>query len=345
MRSHRSITATDFIMTSLTSGYLSRRLFLSLMASSAATPGAFAQSGDKFPSRRLTLTVPYGASSSNDICARILAEGVSAELGQPVVVENKPGAGGTLGIGQVIRGAADGYNLALISTSSVAINRALYQNLTFDPARDLTPVSVPSSTPNALIVSADQNISTVAELIDRAKSMSPPRYFSAGSGTSQHLSAVLFSQLAKLNAEHVPYRGQEGITGMMGGQTLFGFASIPSVVGLVRSGKLRILATTGERPSSAFPDRPLLTTLGYPQFGYTEIWYGVAAPSGVPAPIKETLAKAFNAAAAVPATRERLAQAGFDPVPPMTAEQLDDYIKKQVAFWHDLVKDSGAKAD
>jgi tripartite-type tricarboxylate transporter receptor subunit TctC len=323
-----------------------RRSVLSLLAASVAASTASAQSADKnFPTRRLTLTVPYGAGSTNDIFARIIAEGLSAELKQSVIVENKPGAGGTLGIGQVTRAPADGYTLALISTSSIPINRALYQNLPYDPVRDLTPIGVPCTTPNALIVSADQNINTVAELVAKAKTMSPPRYNSAGSGTSQHLSGVLFSRLAGLNAEHVPYRGQEGITGMLGGQTLFGFASIPSVVGLAKAGKLKMLGVSGQKASSAFPEVPTLVSQGFPDFAYGEIWYGVAVQTTVPAPIRKTLTDAMTAAAARPEIREHLAKAGFDIAPPMTDAELKAFIDKQVAFWGGLVRDSGAKAD
>ena len=326
----------------------SRRLVLSLIAGSAISSKVLAQESEKnFPTKRVTLTVPYGASSTNDIFARIVAEGLSTELGQSIIVENKPGAGGTIGIGQVTRAPADGYTLALISTSSVAINRALYRSLPYDPARDLEPIGIPSTTPNALIVSADQNINSVAELIEKAKSLSPGpiRYNSAGSGTSQHLSSVLFARLGGFKAEHVPYRGQEGITGMLGGQTQFGFASVPSVVGLVRAGKLRILGVTGQRPSSAFPDVPTLVSQGFPAFAYGEIWYGVATPSTVPAAIKDKLMQALSSIVEQPATRERLSKAGFDPAPRMTKAELHEFIAKQVAFWGDLVRDSGATAD
>ncbi|MGE0751638.1 MAG: Bug family tripartite tricarboxylate transporter substrate binding protein [Variibacter sp.] len=321
-----------------------RRSVLSLLAASTLTSTGWTQS-EKFPTRRVTLTVPYGAGSTNDIFARIVAEGLTAQLGQSVIVENKPGAGGTLGIGQVTRAPADGYTLALISTSSIPINRALYKSLSYDPVRDLFPVGIPCTTPNALIVSADQNINTVAELVTKAKTMSPPRYNSAGSGTSQHLSGVLFSRLTGINAEHVPYRGQEGITGMMGGQTLFGFASIPSVVGLVRAGKLKILAVSGSKPSSAFPDVPTLVSLGFPDFSYGEIWYGVATPSATPAPVKKTLTEAMTAVAAKPDIRERLSKAGFDLAAPMNDEERKKFVDKQVVFWGDLVSASGAKAD
>ena len=319
-----------------------RRMAISLIAASVVAAPASAQD---YPSRRVTIVVPYGASSTNDIFGRIMAEGLSDELGQPVIVENKPGAGGTVGIGQVVRGEADGYTLAVISTSSVALNRALYTNLTYDPAKDLTPIAIPSTTPNALIVSADQNINTLEELIAKAKGLNPPRYNSAGSGTSQHLSAVLLSKVAGLNAEHVPYRGQEGITGMIGGQTLFGFASVPSVVGLVRGGKLKIVAMTGERPSSAFPEIPTFVSKGYPQFAYGEIWYGIGAPSGIPDAIKAKLSEALTKAVARPDIKERLAKAGFDPVPPMSKDERAQFIDRQVKFWGDLVKESGAKAD
>lgn len=323
-------------------GTISRRTALAVLGAAMAQP-LHAQEAN-YPSRRITLLVPYAAGSTNDIFARILAEGLSPKLGQSIIVENRPGAGGTVGIGQVIRAAPDGYTLALISTSSVAINRALYTNLSYDPAKDLVPVSIPATTPNALIVAADQEINSVEDLVRKGKAATgtPLRHFSPGNGTSQHLSAVLFSRLAGIKAENIPYKGQEGITGMIGGQTQYGFATVPSVVGLVNAGKIKVLGITGDRPSAMFPSAPTLASLGYPEFAYGQIWYGAAAPAKAPAAIREKLGSEIAKLLAEPGIQEKLLKAGFEIGAVMTGAEQEAFIGRQVTFWEQLVKESGA---
>ncbi|WP_159346888.1 Bug family tripartite tricarboxylate transporter substrate binding protein [Roseomonas harenae] len=312
----------------------------------ALLPGMALAQGS-FPAHPLTIVVPYGAGSTNDILARLLATNLGAKLGQPVVVDNRVGAGGTLGIGQVVRSQPDGHTLALVSASSIPINRALYRSIPFDPARDLALVSITNSTPNALIVSADHPAKSLADLVALAKQPGAPplRYFSPGNGTSQHLSCVQFQKLVGAEMEHIPYRGPgEAITGMMAGETAFGFASVPSVVGLVRDGRLRALGTTGPRPS-ALPGVPTLVALGYGSFADTDVWYGIAAPKGIPETVRTTLREALQAIVTAPTLRDRLSAAGFDPVPPMTAVEGDAFVTRQVSFWADLVQQSGAKLD
>lgn len=294
-----------------------------------------------YPTRRITLDVPYGAGSTSDIFARIMAEGLSAKINQPVVVENRPGAGGTVGTGQAVRAPDDGYTLVVIVTSSIAINGSLYNNLTFDPSTDIEALSIPSTTSNALVVSKSSGIETVEQLIEQAQATPPARYNSPGNGTSQHLSGVLFSRLAEIEAEHIPYRGQEGITGMLGGQTLFGFATLPSVSGLVRGDRLSVLATTGAVPAEAYPDIPTLSSIGMTDFGYGEIWYGIGIRSSTSEPIKEKLAAVFVDVAKDPAIQKQLADIGFAMMPEMDAQQRKDFVAEQVKFWGDLVTSAG----
>ncbi|MGT2509584.1 Bug family tripartite tricarboxylate transporter substrate binding protein [Cupriavidus basilensis] len=291
------------------------------------------------------LTVPYGAGSTTDIFARVVGEALSVELKQPVVVDNRPGAGGSMGIGQALRAPADGYTLMLVTTSSIAINGTLYNNLPYDPAKDVTIVSIVSSTANALVVPASLKVDTYKDFEKRMKDGAQHFYNSQGAGTTQHLSAVLLTQQAGLRTEHVPYRGQEGITGMLGGQTEFAFASLPSVLTLANSGKLKVLAVTGSKPSSALPNVPTLASLAYKAFATSDVWYGIGVNSNTPTPIKEKLAQGLAKVSAQPQLREKLARTGFEPMAPMSDAARQAFVESQVKVWSALVKESGAKAD
>jgi len=323
-----------------------RRTLLGGLAALGSAGTARAQSG-ALPAGTVSIVVPYGAGSTNDIIARLVAPELSTLLGHTVVIDNRPGAGGTLGIGQVVRARPDGLTLALVSASSIPINKALYRNIPFDPARDLSLLAIAGSTPNALIVSAESGITSLAELIARAKRPGEPpiRHFSPGNGTSQHLSCAQLAKLAGITVENVPYRGpSDGVAGLLAGDVLFGFASVPSVAGLLRDGRLRALGTTGPRPSS-LAGVPTLVSLGYPGFADTDIWYGFAGQRELPAATQALLRTAFDRALAQDGLKERLQRAGFDPVPPRSAAELDAFVVTQVDFWADLVRSSGTTLD
>jgi tripartite-type tricarboxylate transporter receptor subunit TctC len=314
----------------------------------AAGAMGLASASRALPAGTVTIVVPYGAGSTNDIIARLVAPELSILLGQAVVVDNRPGAGGTLGVGQVVRARPDGLTLALVSASSIPINKALYRSIPFDPARDVTLLVIAGSTPNALIVSADSGIDSLEALIAKARQPGQPplRHFSPGNGTSQHLSCAQLAMLAGIAVENVPYRGPaEGVTGLMAGETQFGFASVPSVVGLIRDGRLKALGTTGPRPANLLAGVPTLVSLGYPAFGDTDVWYGFAGPRELPAETQAQLRAAFDRVLTNDGLKERLQRAGFDAVPPGTAAQLDAFVRTQVNFWADLVRTSGATLD
>ncbi len=325
--------------------YMHRRALLAAATAGCAAP-ALAQPR-ALPSGTVTIVVPFTAGSTNDIAARLVAPDLMAQLGQPVVVENRPGAGGTVGVGQVIRARPDGLTLVLVSSSSIPINRALYRNLAFDPARDLAMIGIAGSTPNALMVGGNSGIGSLAELVALAKRPGEPpiRYSSPGNGTSQHLSCVQIAMLTGMPVENVTYRGPvEGLTAIMAGEVTYGFATVPSIVGFVRDGQLRALATTGEQPSS-LAGVPTFVSLGYPGFRDTDIWFGIASSREVPAEGLALLRHALDRALAGAALKERLSRAGFDPVAPRTPEQLDAFIASQVAFWAELVRSSGTTLD
>jgi len=299
------------------------------------------------PAGTLTIVVPFGAGSTNDIAARLVAPELAARLGQNVVVDNRGGAGGTVGIGQVVRSRPDGLTIALVSATTMAINRALFRNLPYDSARDLALLGIIGSTPNALIVSNESGVTSLAELIALAKrpGVPPLRHSSPGNGTSQHLSSAQLAALAGIMVENIPYRGPaEGITAVLAGEVNFGFATVPSVAGLLRDGRLRALGTTGPQPST-LSGVPTLVSLGYPAFANTDIWFGFAAPSAVPAATLALLRETLDQALADAGLRERLARAGFDAVPPRTPAQLDAFVAAQVTFWSELVSRSGVTMD
>ena len=325
-----------------------RRQALALAAAAGFAGQAQAQGGARaLPAGTITLVVPYGAGSTNDILARLLAPEIGAQLGQAMVVDNRAGAGGTLGIGQVIRARPDGLTLALVSASSIPINQALYRNLPFDAARDLALIGIAGSSPNVLIVSADSGITSLAELLAQARrpGQPPMRHFSPGNGTSQHLSCAQLASLTGIPVENVVYRGPaEALTGLMAREVVFGFASIPSIVGLLRDGRLRALGTTGPQPSS-LQGVPTLMSLGYPGFADTDVWYGIATQRAVPPAAQAELRGAFDRALALPGLRERLARAGFDPAAPISAERADAFLTSQASFWGNLVRSTGVTMD
>lgn len=298
--------------------------------------------------RPVVLVVAFSAGSTNDILARMLAAEVGPILGQPMPVENRPGAGGTVGAGSVARMRGDGHLLVLVSTSTIPINRALYRSLPYDPARDLIPVSISASTPNALIVPGNSPFRTLAALVARGRdaAQAPLRYFSPGNGTSQHLSCVQVLEAAGMRSEHIPYRGpNEGITALVAGETDWGFSAVPSIVGLAREGRVRVLGVTGTRSPPTLPEAGTFAAQGLAGFEETDVWYGLAAQRETPPEALAVLRSAFATALAKPDLQQRLTSAGFYPVPPMDGAAMEGFVARQVAFWERLVRASGATVD
>ncbi len=324
---------------------ISRR---ALLATAGATFAGRAVAQPAFPSRPLVIVVPYTAGSSSDILARLLAPQLGVELGQPVVVENRAGAGGTIGMGHVARSAPDGHTMALTSASAGPINRALYRNLNFDSVRDVSLVYLTNLSTNALVVAANNRARSAADLVAMAKApgASPLRYFSPGNGTSQHLCAVLLGQGAPGRMEHIPYRGPaEGLTAVMAGEVDFGFASLSSIMGLLQDGRLRGLGTTGPSPAPSLPEVPTLAAAGFPRFADLVVWTGLAVPRAVPEPVKQRLHAAIRATLDAPAVQERFAQIGIERAAPMTLAETEAFAERQIAVWEDLVRDSGTRVD
>ena len=307
---------------------------------------AQAQSAD-YPSRPVSFVVAYTPGSANDILARILAPELAINLGQNVVVENKPGAGGSIGVGLVARAKSDGYTLGLVSTSTMAINPAIYRSVPYDPIKDFAVVIKLATTPNILTVPGKSPVASTQDLIRRMKSKeNEVQYGSSGNGTAQHLEAALMAKVVGGRAEHVPYRGPaEQLIALVAGQVDFGFFALPAALAYVRDGRLRALGITTLAPSELLPSVPSLSSAGLEGFDKTGIWWGVAVPSGTPDAVVQTLHRGFTKTLASPTVRAALAAAGFDPAPPAPTTEFTQFVRDQIRFWADTVKTTGASVN
>ena len=321
-----------------------RRQFLHLAAGAAALPAvsrfAWAQS---YPTRPVRLVVGFPPGGPTDIVARLMGQWLLERLGQPLIIENRPGAGGNIATQAVINAPADGYTLLMASHAN-AINATLYSSLSFNFIRDVTPVAGLVQVPNVLEVNPAVPANTVAEFIAYAKS-NPGKlsYASAGNGTSAHLAAELFKTMTGVELLHVPYRGSgPALVDILSGQVQVMFDAIPSSIEHIKAGKLRALAVTTARRSDALPNIPVIadTVRGYDTSG----WFGVGAPAGTPAEIVDKLNKEINAGLADPKMKARFAELGASTMITTPAEFVT-YIAEETDKWAKAVKFSGAKAD
>jgi tripartite-type tricarboxylate transporter receptor subunit TctC len=298
-----------------------------------------------YPNRPITLVVPYAAGGGNDLMARIAGEKMSRTLGQQVVIENRPGAGGSTATRQVAKSAPDGYTLVIGGTGTLAVNPTLYQNVGYDPRKDFAPVGLIGSSALVVLVNASLPVHSIRDLIALAKK-EPGKinYASAGVGSGIHLGTVLFEMMADIKLTHVPYRGSgPALTDLMGGHVAVYFSSLPPAVGIAKDGKVRALAVTGAARSAAFPDLPTVAEAGLP--GYESVLhYGIVAPAGTPRPIVDKLNAALRDALAAPDTKDRMATDGTEPLP-STPEQYAADIDREETKWSAVVRKSGAKAE
>ncbi|MDB5414246.1 MAG: transporter substrate-binding protein [Rubritepida sp.] len=323
-----------------------RHLMRALAVAPGLTPAmALAQSG--FPQRPLTFLVPFSAGSGTDILARLVAPATAQALGTTAIIDNRGGAGGTIAVGMALRARPDGHTLVVSGTSTVPINRALYTSLGYDPHRELAPVAVAVTAPNALVVNATGPIRDLEALIAALRRRdNQTRYWSTGNGTSQHLSGVQLVRAVGGEAQHIPYRGpSEALAGLLAGDTEWGFSALPAVVPLARDGRLKILAATGMQPVSGFPEVPNLARIGMTGFAETDIFVGLSVQRAVPPEVLAALRQAYRTAAAQPGMSDRLAATGFTPAPPMSDTELEAFTDRQVAFWAELVRESGARIE
>jgi tripartite-type tricarboxylate transporter receptor subunit TctC len=315
-----------------------------LVAFSAITIGiAHRAEAADYPTRPITLIVPYPAGGGNDVIARLVAAKMSAILSQPIVIENRGGAGSTVGTRDVARSAPDGYTL-LIATSSLAINPSLYPDVAYDPKKDFAPIGLIAASPNFVLVNPSVPAHSVAELIALAKKEPGKLDFaSTGTGTSTHLAAALFARMADVTFTAVPYKGvAPAVTDLLGGQVALMFCPMASVVGQVRGGNLRAIAVTGTKRSPLFPELPTVAESGLPGYA-AELHYGLVAPAGTPPEVIAKLNAALDNALADGDLRQRLAADGTE-VLPGTPEVYAADIASEEAKWGAIIKQTSVTA-
>jgi tripartite-type tricarboxylate transporter receptor subunit TctC len=296
-----------------------------------------------WPDRPVRILVAFPPGSATDVLARALANVLTPALGQSVVVENRPGAGGNIATVQVRRAAPDGLTF-LAHSVAFAVNPSLYRNAGYDALVDLEPVALLASTPNIITVNPEKlDVRTLPELIAAARTR-PLDYGSSGTGTTTHLGMeLLFRSLARVEVQHVPFGPAQAVTAVVGGQVPIGSTSLPPALAMVREGRLRGIAVTGARRDPALPDVPTVAEQGFAGFEALT-WFGMMAPAGTPPAIADRMNAEVNRALAVPEVRQRLDAAGFAP-DPRARPDFAGFLRAEVAKWAEVVRVSGATAD
>ena len=315
-----------------------------LLAGLALCAAASFVHAQSYPTKPIRWVVPYGPGST-DILARILAPKVSAALGQQIVVENRPGAGGSMGSEQVAKGAADGYTLLLGAAASHAVNPALYPKIGYDAVKDFAPIINLASIPNVVIVNPQVPYKTIPELVAAAKAQPGIiTYSSNGAGTSQHMSAALFEMLTGVKMVHVPYKGSsEGVIAVTRGDVNVMFANLPPTLALIKDGRVKAIAVTTAKRLAAFPDLPTVAEAGVP--GYeVSTWFALFGPAGTPEPVVQRLNREFAAALADHDIRDKLVAQGFT-LNGGSPQDLGALVRSELVKWARVVKESGAKAE
>ena len=311
-----------------------------LLASTAAATQA-----PSFPVRPVRIISPFPPGSGTDIVARALAQSLTAAWHQPVIVDNRAGAGGTIAGELVAKGNADGYTLMLGNVSTLAIARGLYPNLAYDPLRDFAPITLITTSENVVVVHPSLPVDSVKSLIAYAKAR--PRqinYASSGSGTTTHLGGAMFCSMAGVEMTHVPYKGSvPALTDLLAGQTQLMFSSVPTALPHVKSGRLRPLAVTRLTRSTLLPDLPTVHESGIRDFDIS-LWQGLVAPVATPGDIVAKLNEQVRASLATPDLRSKLTVQGLEPVGD-SPEAFRTYIRAEAAKWAKVIKATGARPD
>lgn len=317
---------------------ITRRLLLgAAMALGLAGAGAA-----DYPDRPITLVIPFAAGGSTDVVGRIVADRMSQDLGQQVIVQNVGGAGGSLGGAQVAKAEPDGYTILMATVATHALNPLILKQKPYDPVADFAPVSLLVLVPNVLAVNPELPVNSVQELIDLAKD-EPLAYASSGNGTPLHLSGELFKAMAGVDITHIPYKGSgPALTDVLGNQVPIIFDNLPSASGHIASGKLRALGVTTAERAPSFPDIPAIaeTLPGYETYS----WNALFAPAGTPPEAIEALNKAALAAMADPAVVERMNEFSATIVA-STPEELADHVTAEMAKWEPVVRDANVSLD
>ena len=318
------------------------RLLGLLLLVAVAHPAA----AQPWPSKPLRLVAPYAAGGPIDISARLLAAKLQDSLGQPVVVENRPGAGGNIGVELIAKGPADGYHLVMSAIATLAINPSLYPSLPYDPLKDLRHVTLLVQVPNVLIVTNDLPVKNVKELIALAKQRPGKLDFGSGSsGSTGHLAGEMFKMMTGTYMVHIPYKGSApALADMMGGRIHLMFDNLASALPSIKSEKVRALATTTRTRSGFLPDLPTLDEAGLKGFDMTT-WWGVSVAAATPQAIVDRLSAEILKAMNAPDFKDRLRNMGSEPPAIRTPEQFAAFAAAELKTYTELVKRSGAKAD
>ena len=319
------------------------RLLLGLLLS--YLPFAVLAQADAYPSKSIRIVVPFPPGGATDIAARLIGTKLSERWKQPVVVENKPGAGGNLGSDIVAKAPPDGYTLVMGVTGSHAINTSLYSKMPYDPVADFEPITQVAVVPNVVVVHPGVPAATLAELVALAKK-EPGKlnYASLGNGTAAHLTMEMFKTAAGIDLAHIPYKGSApAVADLLAGQVQVMVDGLPSALPHVKAGKLRALAVTSAKRSAAAPDLPTIAESGYPGF-FADAWSGLFAPKHTPKPIVDKLAAEVQRILDLPDVRERLASLGAEPVGSTPAE-FAGHVRREIDKWSRVVKASGARVD
>jgi tripartite-type tricarboxylate transporter receptor subunit TctC len=302
---------------------------------------AFAQ---PYPSKPIRVVVPYPPGGGTDIVARMLAQLMTASMGQQVVVENRGGAGGNIGMEAVAKSLPDGYTLVFAITAQLAVNPSLFPKLPYDLMRDYTPITLAGIAPYLLVIHPSLPAKSVKELVALARAAPDDlRYGSAGNGSGQHLAGEMLNSLARVKTQHIPYKGgAPALTDLIAGQLQLSYLTYTSTSGFLRSGRLRALGVTTAKRSPVLPDLPAIaeTVPGYD----SAVWYAALAPAATPAGIIARLNREFVAALKNNELRQRLIPEAFEPIG-TTPEYLGSYMKSEIARWAKLVKATGTKID
>ena len=313
---------------------------VAMVLAATALPQAWAQSAH-WPTKPITFVVPQAPGGANDVIARAVAQGLEKSLGQPVIVENRPGANGNLGTSQVARSAPDGQTFLVTAQSAYTINPALYTTVPFDPIKDFTPIMQLAVAPYLLVVNPQFPANNLGELVAYAKAHpGKVAYASAGNGTLNHLLGEMLKKQKGIDLLHVPYKGASAAaTDVVAGQLPVTFGSFPGVMPFVTSGKLRVLGVASDKPTTLAPDIPLLGK----DLAVTS-WYGLFAPAGTPDAIIQKMYAAIGKVLAKPAMVERLKGLGAEPVA-SNPQSFKAALPAELAYWKQVVKDSGAHID
>ena len=297
-----------------------------------------------YPNRSVRIIVPFTPGSVTDIMARTVSERLATRLGQPVVVENRPGAGGTIGTAAAAKSLPDGYTLAVVAAGHV-VTPAIYDNLAYDPAKDFAGISPIANLPSVLFVSSTLGVKSAQDLVALAKSKPGAlNYPSAGVGSASHVSAEKFRMASGISAVHVPLKGApEMVSEILAGRAHYGLVGVSALVAHVREGRIIPLAVTSEKRLAMLPDVPTVAEIGLPQAQF-DFWIGMLAPAQTPRAIVNRLNSELASMVQTTEMKERLAKLGAEPMP-MTPEQFDGYIREQLATLSPLMRAAGVKAN